>query len=393
MILRINKKTFVLNLAVFIIVLSESVFAANNSVDSLLEYIGYGFLLLYVCWSFLIHEKRKIGKITLSIILIILTSVGFLIQDLSIRRKIILLFTTVAIAMIACISGKTIQTDESNRRLAYTIFGSIVFSAVLAIVSGIGIVDSVDSVEGGLFAFSGGLNLGMKFKNYFAADLIAVFLGIYFYYRNVEKKRIDKIMLCIIALLIFMSNSRGGILLFVVALLMLNYRVLGKIAKKQRKLLVVVIFVVGAFVGLYFYNNVILNVSTYAYRYRGLVNFLNHFSDDRYHMLLGISEKVYDQKLDYVLSVRTITGFDGSLEMAWLNILVKSGLLGIVGYVLLYVEWIKITVKKKDIVKKTELITIITVLLFSSLVEAYIQSMHCIFAIYLYLMINKICNE
>ncbi len=384
-----NMYLFLLKLAIFIIILSESVFFINYGLDDTFELIGYSILLICIIYSFFKHEKKKTKLLFSFLVFLLLTSVGFLIQDLTLKRKVILLFTTFTIAVVTHLSNHTIENDSTIKELSYTIFYSIIIASVLAIFSGIGIKDPVDSTSGGIIPISFGLNFGIHYKNYFAADMIAVFIGIYNYYKYHQKNKKDTLFLLIVSFMIIMSNSKGGILLFVIVLLAFKFDMLEKLNKYKRQFYIVLLFVIGLITSIYIYNNVILNISTYAYRYRGLINFLDYFSKDKYHLMYGISSLVYDKNLSYVMTVRSMTGFDGSLEMAWLNILIKSGIVGVVGYFILFAKYVVRTIKEKDFKYKTKQIVIIVVLLFSSLVEAYIQSVHCIFAIFLYLLFNS----
>ena len=90
------------------------------------------------------------------------------------------------------------------------------------------------------------------------------------------------------------------------------------------------------------------------------------------------------------MAVRSTVGFDGSLEMAWLNILIKSGILGIISYIIIFVRMFWLQQKVKNKVISVGILAILITLLGSSLVEAYIQSIHCIYAVMSYLVINSL---
>ena len=88
------------------------------------------------------------------------------------------------------------------------------------------------------------------------------------------------------------------------------------------------------------------------------------------------------------MAVRSTTGYDGSLEMAWLNILIKSGLLGVLAYAFIFIRMFKLAVKANDKVISVGIMAITITLLASSLVEAYIQSIHCIYGMMSYMAVN-----
>jgi hypothetical protein len=74
--------------------------------------------------------------------------------------------------------------------------------------------------------------------------------------------------------------------------------------------------------------------------------------------------------------------------MAVLNILIKSGILGVIAYIIIYLRIGKNIITTNDWACKTGMVAVTVTMLISSLVEAYIQSVHCIFAIYGYMVIS-----
>ena len=51
------------------------------------------------------------------------------------------------------------------------------------------------------------------------------------------------------------------------------------------------------------------------YRVRGLANYIQYYQNDIFHLFFGNAETVYDKTNTYVMTVRSIVGWDGSLEM------------------------------------------------------------------------------
>ena len=117
---------------------------------------------------------------------------------------------------------------------------------------------------------------------------------------------------------------------------------------------------------------------------------------DLHKWLFGIASQLYDQNLNYVLQFRSIFGYDGTMEFALLDILVKNGILGLSGFVIIFVRNIKMALQANNWEYKTACIAIMVMLLVSSLVETYIQSIHSPVGIYCYLAVGGLaglCNK
>ncbi|MCI9437685.1 MAG: hypothetical protein HFH85_11035 [Lachnospiraceae bacterium] len=381
----LNKNNAVF-LSIFVVTLSESLFIINRGLGGFFEYIGYGILLLSVLAEFCkkTNHKEFRRKVIVFILLSLLMSCGFLIQDLTIRRKFVLSFTVFAICIVSTLSEKYLNSFRLIRRASYAILYAVLAATILGTVGGEKIIGDSEGLFGFTFAFCGGI----KFKNYFAADMLAVFMGIYFSYRYGEKRKIDKYLLYLSSFLIIISNSRGGWILFITFLIATRYSIIRKIKKGQRKLLIIVAGVIGIGIFIYFFRNIAYKSGTYMYRVRGLANYIQYYQNDIFHLFFGNAETVYDKTNTYVMTVRSIVGWDGSLEMAVLNILIKSGILGVIAYIIIYLRIGKNIITTNDWACKTGMVAVTVTMLISSLVEAYIQSVHCIFAIYGYMVIS-----
>ena len=381
--MQINKYSLLINISILIITLSESLFFQNRGLGGGLEYVGYALLLSEILISF-IKKKKNLDKkkdILLFLVVFLFSGIGLWFQNISVGRFWILQFTVVAIAIISILSTNYMTSPKIIRGAAYAIFEGIFIATVLGMVSGDGIWDQINAGDG-IFGIQLGLNCGMVFKNYFSADLTIIYICLSIY------KLIDKVVQIFCVLLCVLSNSRGSLLLLVIYWIALNYSIIFKVAKKYRKILISIIIIIGLSLFVRLYNDIVSGFSTYAYRFRGLENSLNYYTKDVFHMFLGNAESFYDKDVSYVMAVRRTTGFDGSLEMAWLNILIKSGLLGIIAYLIIFFRLFIMANKSKNHQLTTCMVALILTYLASSLVEAYIQSIHCIFGVMCYLVIN-----
>lgn len=351
-----------------------------------LEYVGYSFLFLGIMWSFLKMKKRdRRAAWKYVMILTPLFSIGIMVQDLSIARKVILLFTMAAIIIVTTLSENYLRGVGSFRYMAYGCVAGVLLAIVTCIIMGVPLFGvSVEGFMGIYTTFWGGI-----IDKNVATMMLAVIISLYIYGRQQRKFcNMDKITIAMAFVVLVMSNSRGAWIHFLVFFGMMNYKKLKSIKKSQRKIFALCAAVILLIVGYEIYENIILRSSTYMFRYRGMMNYLEMFWTDPYHMWFGIAEMVYDKSLDYVYQVRSITGWDGSLEMAWLNILIKNGLFGVIGFLIIFGRYFKSAVKMKDYDQKTYMLSIVVMMLITTLVATYIQTIHSLLGIYAYLLMT-----
>ena len=175
------------------------------------------------------------------------------------------------------------------------------------------------------------------------------------------------------------------LLVFMVAT---NTDKLKRVKKSQRNIILVAVSFIAIGLGYTIFQEYALKTTTYMYRFNGWLNYLAYYEDDAFHMIFGNAENVYDQNTSYVLTVRSITGWNGSLEFAWLDVLIKNGILGIIGFAIVFIRYFRGAAKEKTWVNKGIIYGYLSVLLASSLVETYIQSVHSVYGLYSYLILS-----
>lgn len=147
------------------------------------------------------------------------------------------------------------------------------------------------------------------------------------------------------------------------------------------------IFVAVLF-ALVFYRFYALKSGSYLYRVQGLINYLNYYSNDLPHMLLGNSEMAFrDPSIDYASAVRSVIGWNGTVELSILSILIKNGIIGLCGYLLIYIRWFLISLKTNFKIRNYYLAVYFT-LIVSAFVENYITNMHVLFGLTGYLILS-----
>ncbi|HGA1410952.1 TPA: polymerase, partial [Streptococcus suis] len=112
---------------------------------------------------------------------------------------------------------------------------------------------------------------------------------------------------------------------------------------------------------------------SYAHRVNGLINFFEYYRNDWFHLMFGAADLAYgDLTLDYAIRVRRVLGWNGTLEMPLLSIMLKNGFIGLVGYgIVLYKLYRNVRILKTDNIKTIGKSVFIIVVL-SATVENYI---------------------
>lgn len=403
---RVNHMTVFLSMLLLIV--SNARFLSNIGVQSLFEYGAYLILLIAVAVSLVLQKapaKALWRDIKVFFLVSVLFSVGLAVQGLPVLTTLRLIATMLVISFVAIMGGNYLCTMGAVRSASYGIFAGTVVTTKIALISGTELLET--AYEGWIpFGFTG----GVLYKNFYAVFLLGSFMGLFFYYRYEKRSRFDLIMMAVQLVLILLSNARSTYLFLLLFLMIMfaprllrpvmKWRIVQKAigfwkaCKRPRKIAVIcgigVLFVLGVILA----NYVLVTVSaTYAFRARGLGIYLNHVKGDWFHLIFGNAKLAWgDPSVDYVTALRGVLGWNTSYEIAFVNILVKNGLLGMLGFVLLF-AYIGVTVwKQGDNDSRLMCFAVMAVLLLSAFVESFVSNIHGIFGVYCYLLMSGICG-
>ena len=387
--IKINRQFWIF-FAFFLLTIGNSAYLIQIQKNSIIEYLGNAILMLTIWYCIMIMKNHllQIKKMIKFSVISIFFLAGLLVQEMKISITIRLSFTMLAIATFAVLSSRLFSTYLNLRLAAYAIFVGILVACVLAMVNNVTVFSGI--IEGSM---SSGFNGGLEHKNFFAADLLASFSGIYLYYKNVERKRIDLIVMIIEIVMLVLSFSRGGYILLAFYLFLLNYEKIKKIRKDQRKILVLFICILIAFGAYYFYDAIASNSETYMYRIRGLLNYLNYCSGDWFHIVFGNAQLAYSSDdLSYVYKIRSVVGWDGSLELSVLNILIKNGIIGLVAYIYIIFYACKNAGRINNWSVKSIYIAYLYTFILSGFVESYWSNIHVVYCAFSYIFVTSVVD-
>ena len=354
-----------------------------------IEYIGLLILLLSALLDVFFNffkNKKEFKKNIKMILLSIIMSIGAFHYDIATVSKMTILLSSLLLLNYSRFSEIFIDNNAKIKIIGDALIFGMLINSIIGILTGtLGL-----HYNSGLSFIKILFLSGMKVKNYCGGIWLTSYILYYVhYYINGTLKK-HRIRFAILTILLLLSGSKGAILLAIIFLFCINYKKIFNFKGKQGKLVYAIIVVLIITGGVYVYNNFLVNISTYAYRMRGMNKLLDIYKNDVSKLIYGMSNIAYDNTgFDYTINMRNFFGWDASVEMAYVNILIKNGLLGLLVYFIVFKDIIK---KYKNTSRKTKSIvySILVVMLLSGFTETYIASIHYVVGPTLFCLINGI---
>lgn len=210
--------------------------------------------------------------------------------------------------------------------------------------------------------------------------------------RNGRLGHKERTVLALFLLLIVLSGSKGALVLSMIWILLINFDKILKLKKNQKRIFVFLAAIIACLIGVYIYNNILINVYTYAYRMRGLSNLVDYLLQDLRNLFFGVSDIAYaNTGFSYTTNMRQFLGWQSSVEMAYVNILIKNGLLGFIIYCFIFLHFYKES--KYMVAENGIVLSLIAVMLVSGFVETYIASVHYVVGPVIYCLLNGLITQ
>ena len=385
--MKIKKKDILPFLGFFLITIGNGKYLGAKFGD-LIEYLGIAVLLILCYWPSKEHHVNVTETIKV-FFLTSLLSIGAFIKGTPTKACYMIAMTSFALMSFAWMSQSILSTNKRIKIAANAIFGGAIFSAFIGLITGtLGFsLESDESIVGILYVS------GFQIKNYCGGIWLLLFVLNYIYYmRNGRLGHKERTVLALFLLLIVLSGSKGALVLSMIWIVLVNFDRLLKFKKDQKKLFIFFAGIVACLMGVYVYNNILINVYTYAYRMRGLSNLLDYMLKDSRNLFFGISDVAYaNTGYDYTTNIRQFLGWQSSVEMAYVNILIKNGLLGFIIYCFVFLHFYK---ESKYMVAENGIaLSLIAVMLVSGFVETYIASVHYVVGPVIYCLLNGLITQ
>lgn len=372
----IKKNSIYIFIISFLLMISSSLYLSEIGINSSLLYLGY-FLILLKIYKSLLKSKEVIYTQFFQVLLIVfLLSIGILIQNLEIKQKIMLVLAYFLMASFTILGKYFLKSIDDLKIVSYAILMGYIIVCVLSLIVGTSIIASVGE---GVFSF--GLTGGMGHKNIVAASLLVGLISIYTYIILGKKRNFDMYLVYIYILLIFLSGSRTIWIMTIIFFIISNMYIIKNLSKLKRYIFKFIITLLSIIIISIVIKYVLLESQNYLFRLLGVISFWDLHKDDYYHLVFGFSEIVYNSSNSYFENVWSLTEGIGTFEMGFLNIIARMGIIGFVGYVVLFNIILKKVKKIENIKKRYILYGIVYTMLFSGFVELYIVSVQYVYTI------------
>lgn len=382
---RIAKRDIVSFLGFFLIVLGNGVYIAGRFGESI-EYIGL-LLLFVLCLLPLSNMKRNQYFKILGIVAIL--SIGVFVFYNTNKTKFMIIATSVIIAVLSTASGNIISSNKKIKLVANAILAAAIVTIIIGFITGTAGIIIPGGIIGILFL------AGFPIKNYCGGIWLVLFVLNYIFLKRENKinNRKSVYTLSVYLFLVILSGSKGALLLCVLFVLLVNYTKIMNLKGNQKKVFGFMFVIIMLLLATCVYNNILINVVTYAYRMRGFQNLLEYMMKDFKRLIFGISDIAYaDNGYTYVYNIRNFLGWESSVEMAYVNVLIKNGLIGMLAYIIIYKNFFK-RVKRIGNIDRDIAMALIILMLISGLVETYIVSIHYVVGPVMYCLLNGIIRQ
>jgi hypothetical protein len=379
-----------------LLVISFTIFTISNSkaiislgLTEIFEYISYLLLLTQLFLKFLINKNKTLQQLVrqflFAFLVFSLMSIGILVNNLPLRKMFLQLMIVATITICSVLGDSFINSLRLIKLSSIGILIGLCVSFILAVAFNISVVSVGDPTLEGVFGMSFALSGPMQYRNVFSMELFAVFVGLSTVYccSSVRKTR-ELCSLILLAVAIFFSNSRGVLILMALYLVTLNISKIIKFIRKN-KLIAAVLCIALIIFGLFLYYSIATSIN-YGYRLIGLSNAFHFLFMDRFNLLFGASRILFSEGSNYLTIFRELTNY-GMPDMALVNILIKYGLFGFLGFSAIFIKYLYFAINLKSCTIKNSIISIVIIMLVSSLVYVDIQSVHMVFGIYCYLIL------
>ena len=96
--------------------------------------------------------------------------------------------------------------------------------------------------------------------------------------------------------------------------------------------------------------------------------------------------------MSYVYKIRSVVGWDGSLELSVLNILIKNGIIGLVAYIYIIFYACKNAGRINNWSVKSIYIAYLYTFILSGFVESYWSNIHVVYCAFSYIFVTGVVD-
>lgn len=373
----------------FLLTLSNSNSLVSIGIDKWIEYLGLGLILMVIYKNKQLLSSKGIRFLLRFFIVLAFFCVGICLQyDLANSRKISLVLSMFILASTAIFPSGIIQSTKCLEYIARGVICGVLTSTCFSLILFGTVINK--ATEGIIIEY--GFNGGLQHRNYYAYAILCVIFIYYFKYKQNHKKK-DLHFLFFLVFLLIISNSRSSYAILLLFLLVMNHHKI-KLYKNKNLFnfgIIILIMIVFALPICYYFATI---SETFLFRINGLNNYIKYYKDDWFHLIFGNSEMAFRTSgMTYDQNIRSVVGWDGSTELVVLNVLVKNGILGFVGYIYIFCVDYKRIKKIKNEKVKNYCFALLLCFICSAFVESYLANINFPFTVFNYLILCGLSNN
>lgn len=197
--------------------------------------------------------------------------------------------------------------------------------------------------------------------------------------------------------LIFFSHARVVWILTILFLVIVSIDKI-KVQIRPNKLVKVVILSLLVVVTLvtvwWIYRNILRRSATYGARIDGLVNYWRIYcSNDAFHLFFGNAATFFGTEENYYDNFLRLINYGGAVDMAVLNILIKNGLIGFIGYILIFGRIIKQVIKTSSLKYRICCLAIMIPMIASMFSESCVSTISLSYAPFCYVVLASLHRQ
>ena len=325
-------------------------------------------------------ERNKIFFYSLLMFIFIVST---LFQPISISQKILAIGFYVVLLSWLLFGYKLITTPNTFLRMAEVMLIAV---AVVLFFS----VDLINSQLGNIYNIRRRVWGGFTHANTLGSICVSGIMFIICYlvldnYKSFErrKKMLILILLSMFLAVLFITKSRTSLAMLIVFVGIVCLPVLKRFEKHSRIISIFTGIVVVIILSYLFLSEYALNDQAFILR----LNSFNHSSSSLYSFMFGMG----------MVDARTVQNSmlsRNSLEIAWVMIFYKNGLIGLITYLLLFI-YTAFAVKKKSLPPKQKVLFWATYfsMLIGSFGEAYIINITNVISMVQFLLLSVFANN
>lgn len=346
---------------------------------SSLKYVSIAYSIFIIVNS-LIKKGFKKKDFKVSLILFLPLSISAIFQNLTITQLIFADFFYLSLILWSLFGYKVIKEQEDILGSAVGILMGLIFGLIISFDIVISQMNSIYNSRNRMWG-------GFSHPNQLASIALSACIGIILYLYlngslNINKKILLYFSIVISIIILYLTKARTSWIAVIVFFVVLN---INKIQRwnNRSKILFHMVFIFGSlFIGYYYYTEYALSTDSYLVR-------LRIFDTMR------VSWKTFfvGNGMTNASSLDRSNSGDGAMEIGWIMLFYKNGIIGIIAYLCIFWNWWKGILKSNDYKIKYAFSAVFFSFLITSFGEAFIAAITNVLPMFFLIIMSSLSKN